>query len=176
MKRLFFPLLLLLMTSPAFAQIHAQIFVHPAHGFEIQLPPDWERRTEGMEPVVLYAMSNLDNQEDPFRENVSVALNSTKGKTREEFLALSKESLKVSFPEMKMEHEESRVVNGVEMTMWVYTYQANALQLKAKTFLMLLSDTGYAITCTGTTETFAEYEALFSKITASFQFKAKGQR
>lgn len=146
---------------------------HPVHHFVIDLPTTWAVHHEKMEPVVLFALSAQEGEEDQFLEYVSVALESTKGKTREEFLELYKQSLINDLPGLTFEDQDSREVNKVQMDRWVFTFNSKNQQLKTRAFLMVLSDKGYIISCTAPAKDFDRYNKLFNQITASFEFQAK---
>ena len=147
--------------------------VHARLDFVITLPTDWEVKQDPVDYVAMAAFSPVRDTADPFREFLTVVVESTRGKTFSEFMLETEGGFQADLTGYEVTDRDRRFVNGVEMARLIYTYQHRGYDLQAKTFCMLLNDRGYVVTCTALASDFDRWHPTFNKITASFEFKAK---
>lgn len=140
--------------------------------FSIQLPNNWERKTNVDPQIPIMAISPLENDNDQFRESISVAIDKNIGSMDlNTYLDESIKSMKQGLIKYKTIQTGSIKI-GTENSKWlIYSHQTeDGFELKAVAYFLTKGGRGYVITCTSTPADWMNFMTLFEEIAHTFKF------
>jgi len=140
-------------------------------GFSIRFPESWENKKSFMWTDVV-SLSQSENADDGFRENVSVLVEKIKHGTgfdeyRKNFLDI----LKKNYSDLRIEEKSKTVIDGFTAERVLYTHSVDQFKVKVMVFIFVKGESGYVITCSAEPEKFVSYSDKFKDIVKSFRFE-----
>jgi hypothetical protein len=140
--------------------------------FSIDVPQNWQLIENYNNQAALVAIAPRTDATDDFSENVNVIVDLTDltGVTTDYYRDLSAEGIKAALTANIDSITTDTLPNGLVAGIIHYTHNTNDFSLKVITYLFIIENKGYVITCTAKKEDFADNLALFTKICSTFSF------
>ncbi len=164
-----FSLLLFFSAMNAYSQkVTPGHFASAEKGFSIDFPKDWQK-TEGFMGATVVALRPGSGSSDEYRENINVLVEKLSGHwALKEYFDANLESMRKLLTDFKAEEKAAAVVHGVPAERIVYSHRMGTYRLKALVYMMFKNQRGYVITCTSTSDRFAEWEKIFQGTANTF--------
>jgi len=140
-------------------------------GFSIALPSGWQKDKDQMGTAVM-ALSNKENANDFFRENINVVVETLTGSmSTKEYFEASQGAIKKVFQDFKLEKTGKEKLNNKEFMWSVYTHKTPTSKAKVLQYVAVNGLRAYIITCSAAPENFDRYRTLFTSSIKSFKFE-----
>lgn len=117
------------------------------------------------------AIAPRESSADDFSENINVVVDPTDltGITVEHYRDLSAEGIKSVLTNVKVDSVGmDKVKSGIQAGTIIYSHKAGGFTLKVMSYLFIIDNKGYVITCTAKASDFDKYAGFFTKICKSF--------
>jgi hypothetical protein len=141
------------------------------YGFSIQYPSSWEMREKFMNTEVIF-LSDAENANDKFQENVNIAVMRVPANTK--FEAAKDDTIQQlgrMITNFHLEAERPVTLAGREAYALVYTGTMGQFQFKWQQIFMVANGCAYAITYTAEEKSYNKFFGYFNKMASSFSLK-----
>jgi hypothetical protein len=138
--------------------------------YSLTFPSDWQVSTNGMMGMDMIAMSPQESLDDPFSENVNVALeNLPDDFNDQDYLDQSLMSLRKTFG-VQEDYQFSKVAIGAENGYHLnYQMSIGERSLDNDVYVVIHKQAVYIITCSQMPETRADWKPVMDEIISSFK-------
>ena len=143
-----------------------------SNDFEIAYPKDWSMK-EGVMGTTVMFLSQLENQNDKFRENVNIVVQdlSKQPMSLDEYTNLSLMQLKRIITDINITTSEKTKLANCDAYMVVYTGKQGQYNLKLMQIWTIKNNNAYIITYTAENIGFDKYGELVNPMVNSFVIK-----
>lgn len=124
-----------------------------------------------MPQIAMMAIAPREGDADDFSENVNVVVDPTDltGITVEHYRDLSAEGIKSVLTNVKVDSVGiDKVKSGIQAGTIIYSHKAGGFALKVMSYLFIIDNKGYVITCTAKLSEFDKCATFFAKVCKSF--------
>lgn len=141
-------------------------------GFSISIPESWKQIDAPHPSITLTVQSPATSPVDVYRETILIGVDlNPEIQTLEEYFQLSMQSIVLNTMEYRQEANGLEDINGMTFRWAVYTQRVKRMQIRSKIYITRRGPKYCYIVLHAFSESFAEYEVLFSTIMASFELK-----
>jgi len=147
-----------------------RVVANPTKGFTITFPKMWTvRESDGAVPLL--ATSPLDDPNDTFREKLNIIVQDfPKAPSLEDYSKTFIDDITKNSEAFTILKVVDGAIDGAPAKALCYTCTSQHVGLQNLSYLIAKDTRVYAITCTATPETYAQYKAVFQGIVLSFKF------
>lgn len=150
-----------------------KVFTSKEKGFTVTYPETWSLLSKELMPILDFsALAPKKDTYDKFSENVNVVVDSSAlaKKGLETYINTSLKSLgpylqKYEFVSIGIDSTNK----DMAATTFVYTHFASEMNLKVLTYVYLINNKAYIVTCSAEKDQFDEYKPTFINICRSFK-------
>ncbi len=145
-------------------------YINNKDKFSIQFPNNWEIK-ENYYGTNVMALSPLENNEDNFRENLNVVVETIPARmSLEDYFSLSVKNLHQlnNFNDEFSGYDE---FDNTKVKWLYYTHELANYKLKVVLYQLVKDGKGYSITATAKAEDFDKYKDQFQNSASTFEFE-----
>jgi hypothetical protein len=138
--------------------------------YSIQYPKDWELNQSGQMGTSFILFSALENNQDQFRENVNLLVQSVQGQSvdLDAFTEISEGQVKTMLTNCTL-YESKRMKKGSQQYhKLIYTADQGGFRLKFEQYYWIENDNAYVLTLTCEESSFSKFKETGGKILNSF--------
>lgn len=143
-----------------------------ADGLSIACPKTWDVQSTGQGAIALIGIAPLENNQDRFRENLTIARSDLKGRSvsATEFGKTDMGMILKSLKGKNVIKEETYKVNGMDCYRIMYSGLQGDLHLRYEQRYFVHSGYAYTLNVAGEKDNYQLYDDVFTQILNSFQF------
>jgi len=154
--------------EPETPPVVGELVTQQGTGYQISVPANWDVQRSYMGTDII-ALSPLESSDDPFRENINVAIEEIPtGMSLLDYYKRNLEVMEDLLVEFSTSDEKNATVGGQMARRLRYTHVAGELDLDVSAYFITLGNRGYAITCSALPESFDRYDLAFQSVVNSF--------
>jgi hypothetical protein len=141
-----------------------------AEDYSIQYPKDWELNQNGQMGTSFILFSALENDEDNFRENVNLLVQSLQGQSvdLDAFTEISEGQVKSMLTNCTLYLSKRMKKGGQDYHKLIYTADQGGVSLKFVQYYWIENDNAYVLTLTCQESSFSRFKETGEKILNSF--------
>ncbi len=142
-----------------------------AEGFTVDCPKDWEVQSTGGGAIALIGIAPLENSQDRFRENLTIARTKLNGKspTATEFGKADMAKILKPLKEKNVIKEETYTKDGLECYRIMYSGIQGELHLRYEQRYFVKDGIAYTLNVAGEKENYHRYGRVFTEVLDSFK-------
>lgn len=170
MKKITFILFFLIVALAASAQKYKH-YKSTTENFTVDYPEAWQLSENFTPQIVMMAIAPRESDNDDFSENINVVVDPTDltGITVEYYRDLSAAGIKSVLTNVKVDSVGvDKVKSGMQAGTIIYSHKAAGFNLKVLSYLFIIDNKGYVITCSAKASDFDKYAGFFIKVCKSF--------
>lgn len=141
--------------------------------YSVQYPPDWELDQSGQMGTSFVLFSKLENDKDPFKENVNLLVQDLTGHNidLDKFVEISEGQVKTMITNSTLVESTRMKSSNPEFHKMIYSGDQGIYHLKFEQYFWIINQQAYILTLTCEQTKFSDYKETGEKILNSFLFK-----
>lgn len=138
--------------------------------YDVTTPDGWERiDTTEMGMKLIYLLSPQADANDQFRENINIVTERTGDMSLENYMALSKTSMKKMLANFNEVETSDQPISGLPGRAMHYQHEYNGIPLDVKAYVVIKNGIAYLINCTVPKGKLGDWMKPINTVIESFQ-------